>query len=653
MTNYKKLAKKICCVSLAALLVGGSAAVLLEEASQNGITANAATPAEYFEYEIGNTQTLNDAEQRILDYLEQGVVTESGSLIEVPQYRLNEAENYFIKNVDLTDEQAEIIINYIDEGMRFIAETGVSDISELDSDMRQELVSIAQNAIDDAELNVSISIESDGIYISSEPNESGVTITGYKGSDTDVVIPSEIEGHPVTTIEVSAFDECANLKSITIPDSVTKICVSYEQPFISNCKQLTSINVDDKNEYYSSEDGVLFNKDKSVLIRCPEGKKGAYSIPDGVKTIGGHAFVGCEELTSITIPESVTDIEEMVQFVDHCKKLTDINVDNKNEEYSSENGVLFTKDKDTLIRYPEGKKGAYSVPDGVTHIYASSFYDCTGLTSINIPDSVNWIGNSAFVNCTGLTSITIPDSVEIIYMSAFAGCTGLTSVIIKSGYTCIDIMVFDGCENLTIYGISGSLAEEYAKENGFAFVAIDGKTDEDGSVLSDKDTGITVKGAVPEGASLLVKLLDYPSDSGIIAAYDISLVDSDNITIQPDGTITISIPCDRDDCKVMWVQEDGTKTDMNAVYENGCYVFTTDHLSVYQIVQKDFTPMTAPSDSKDKTDNTPTNNNNNTNTNTDVPQTGDNGIMFVLAAFAAMVSGAVLTVCSCRKKTDK
>ena len=617
MTNYKKLAKKICCVSLAALLVGGSAAVLLEEASQNGITANAATPAEYFEYEIGNTQTLNDAEQRILDYLEQGVVTESGSLIEVPQYRLNEAENYFIKNVDLTDEQAETIIIYIDEGMSFIAETGVSDISELDSDMRQELVSIAQNAIDDAELNVSISIESDGIYISSEPNESGVTITGYKGSDTDVVIPSEIEGHPVTTIDDYAFDECTNLKSITIPESVTKIGVIYGVLFTSNCKNLTDINVDDKNEYYSSEDGVLFNKDKSVLLRYPEGKKGAYSIPDGVKTIDAYAFRNCEGLTSVNIPDSVTDIVSWA--FSNCIGLTSITI-------------------------PDSVRGSFG---------EYTFSGCSGLTSVTIGKGVTEIGPWAFADCTGLTSITIPEGVTDIIWGAFTRCTGLTSVIITSSDTVLDFNVFNGCENVTIYGISGSLAEEYAERHGIAFVAIDGKTDEDGSVLSDKDTGITVKGAIPEGASLLVKLLDYPSDSGIIAAYDISLVDSDNITIQPDGTITISIPCDIDDCKVMWVQEDGTKTDMNAVYENGCYVFTTDHLSVYQIVQKDFTPMTAPSDSKDKTDNTPTNNNNNTNTNTDVPQTGDNGIMFVLAAFAAMVSGAVLTVCRCRKKTDK
>jgi len=168
----------------------------------------------------------------------------------------------------------------------------------------------------------------------------------------------------------------------TIPDSVTSI--GYEA--FSSCPGLTAINVDSNNPNYSSDQGVLFNKNKTQLIRYPQGKIGAYTIPDSVTSIRFEAFHGCTGLTAI-------------------------NVDSNNPNYSSDQGVLFNKNKTTLFQYPPGKRGAYTIPDSVTSIGYEAFYDCSGLTSVTIPNSVTSIGSSAFWNCHKLTSVTFQGTI--------------------------------------------------------------------------------------------------------------------------------------------------------------------------------------------------------------------------------------------------
>ena len=138
---------------------------------------------------------------------------------------------------------------------------------------------------------------------------------------TSVTIPNG-----VTTIGDYAFNGCRGLTSLTtIPNSVTTIGMAA---FI-HCYGLTSIDVDSENNYFSSENGVLFNKSKTVLICCPGGKTGSYVIPNGVTTIGYHAFAFCLGLTSLTIPNSVTTIEDyafVFCFFDQCSSLEVINI---------------------------------------------------------------------------------------------------------------------------------------------------------------------------------------------------------------------------------------------------------------------------------------------------------------------------------------
>lgn len=145
-------------------------------------------------------------------------------------------------------------------------------------------------------------------YLTYEINDGEVTITGCDESITgDVVIPDTIKGYPVTTIGTSLFYRCDKIESVVIPATVKKI----GDDIFSGCDAIANITVDKNNEYYSSDDhGVLFNKDKSVLICFPENSPlTEYAVPDTVEIIGSSAFAYCKNVNSISIPKSVTTLE--------------------------------------------------------------------------------------------------------------------------------------------------------------------------------------------------------------------------------------------------------------------------------------------------------------------------------------------------------
>ena len=300
-----------------------------------------------------------------------------------------------------------------------------------------------------------------------------VEITGYKGNDTVIKIPSKIEGYPVTTIGIAAFYSysCENLTSITIPDSVTSI----GEGAFTDCTNLETITIP-KNAKFDSTYGGTFNNCtslKNVKFSIGIEKIPAFlfdnspnlnsltsiTIPDSVTSIGNCSFRGCTGLTSITIPDSVTSIGDSA--FSRCTGLTSIIIP---DSVTSIDGVF------------SGCTGLTSItiPDNVTSIGYCTFSDCTGLTSITIPDSVTSIGGYAFSGCTGLTSITIPDNVTTIGYCAFSGCTGLTNITIPDSVTSIDGSAFRGCTNLTIYCYQGSYAEKYAKSNNITYKYLEG-----------------------------------------------------------------------------------------------------------------------------------------------------------------------------------
>ncbi len=271
----------------------------------------------------------------------------------------------------------------------------------------------------------------------------------------------------VNYIGAAAFYNCNALTSVTIPSSVTYI----GNDAFGDCKNLTEIIVENNN-YYTTENGVLFNKEKTNLKQYPAGKSGSYSIPSSVSTISDWAFMGCRGLTSISIPETVTiigdytfggcssltsvNIPDSVIYIndnafDHCTGLinvtfgnsvrtlcdnafrgcigltnvtipasvthigelafygcsclTQINIDSGNQDYcSSIDGVLFNKEKTTLVRYPEGKMGTYAIPASVNTIGNYAFSRCEELTSLTIPATIFSVGDYAFSN-SSLTEV--------------------------------------------------------------------------------------------------------------------------------------------------------------------------------------------------------------------------------------------------------
>ena len=324
-----------------------------------------------------------------------------------------------------------------------------------------------------------------------------IEITKYNGKGGNVVIPSSIEGKKVTSIGEDAFGGCDSFTNITIPNSITSIgdyafyeCIklaSITIPYSVNyigycafefCTNLIRINVETGNEKYSSENGILYNHDKTKLICYPAGKKEtSFSIPNNVTSIG-DTFYDCIQLTNITIPNSVNIICVGAFQCDH--NISIIDVESGNENYSSENGVLYNHDKTILIRYPAGKKEtSFSIPDSVTSICTFAFKGCESLTSVTIPNSVTNIGDYAFFICKSLTTITIPNSVTKIGRRAFYKCSNLASITIPGsvasiykyalGYGCICNNNYEKIPDFKIYCYQGTVGKKYAKFNRFDY----------------------------------------------------------------------------------------------------------------------------------------------------------------------------------------
>jgi hypothetical protein len=290
------------------------------------------------------------------------------------------------------------------------------------------------------------------------PN-SVTSIGDYAFSDCRALTSITIPGS-VTSIGDYAFYSCSSLTSITIPGSVTSI---GDYAFYS-CSSLTSVTI--SNGVTSIGNYAFAGCSNLISITIPNGVtsigNGAFgyddeyhgcsnlisiTIPSSVTSIGDYAFYGCSSLTSITIPSSVTSIGNYA--FGGCFGLTSINVESDNAKFSSEDGVLFNKNKSVLICYPRGKGGDYLIPYGVTGIRDNTFSYCSSLTSITIPSSVTSIGGFAFLACTSLTSITIPSSVTSIGFSAFSDCSSLTSITIPSSVTSIGDYAFS-CSLISI-----------------------------------------------------------------------------------------------------------------------------------------------------------------------------------------------------------
>lgn len=237
-----------------------------------------------------------------------------------------------------------------------------------------------------------------------------------QGSFSNTNIESLVLPNGLDSFNFFSLVNCETLKTIKLSKSIRNIVEDApnevdEYPILYGQRGLEYIDVDEDNEYFSSIDGVLYNKDQTELLCCPPQKR-EIKIPDSVKRIRSYAFSGCESLEKIDFPESVEDI------------------------------------------------GAHA------------FAGCIKFTTFDIPEKVKTINSHTFSNCTNLTDIVIPDGVTNIGMGAFDICKNLEFVTIPSSVTAIGMFAFEGCEKLKIKCTSGSYAEEYAKEHKIKYELI-------------------------------------------------------------------------------------------------------------------------------------------------------------------------------------
>jgi hypothetical protein len=254
-------------------------------------------------------------------------------------------------------------------------------------------------------------------------NGNSIVVTGYTGTDPNVIIPDTINGLPVTDIGMSAFLYQINITNVVIPNGVLNI----DQTAFDSCYSLASV-----------------------------------AIPNGVTNIGAAAFQSTS-LVNIAIPSSVTTLG-ISPFL-NCPDLEAITVDPGNPSFSSVSGILFNKSQTVILQCtPANPATNYVIPSTVNAVWHDAFSSCTRLTDVFVPGAVTNIGDRAFKSCLALTNVTIGATVRIIGEDAFNNCIALSSVTVPDSVRNIGDGAFYHCVSLT-NAIIGSGATNLGRVN--------------------------------------------------------------------------------------------------------------------------------------------------------------------------------------------
>lgn len=357
-----------------------------------------------------------------------------------------------------------------------------------------------------------------------------------------VMIPSELGGYPVVGLGTNALYKCMNLTEVVLPDSVTTIgrlafgsCTRLTTLSIPNsvtnidvqafyrCYRLESFSVAPDNKIFSSQDGLLLSKDRTVLIQGISGRvdippcvvrigdcafyNGSLTevtIPSSVTNIGQNAFFECNSLRNVVIPDSVTKIENWT--FNRCSGLTSV---------SLPNSVMHIGDAAFYQCY---NLEDVTIPAGVTNIGTLAFYMCRKLVNLSIPKSVRQLGGGAFYRCSGLTDVSIPNSVPRIWWLTFSECTGLTHVVIPDSVKAIDSNAFGGCTNLTSVWVPGHLKRVLPSDTfeGCNEALTVNYYDSSYTITFQQDGEPVESRQCPEGAPLGVVLPTPPTREGYV-----------------------------------------------------------------------------------------------------------------------------------------
>lgn len=335
-----------------------------------------------------------------------------------------------------------------------------------------------------------------------------------------VTVPDTLGGRPVTSIGSTSFYECKLITDVEFPPTVTNIGSAFlrctaltnvvipssvreidSNPF-DGCSSLAEVHIAEDSPYFTARGGIIYSKDMTRLVNALQGadlgdcvipstvtnigiwafarntRLRSVSVPGGVRQIGLYTFGFCPALEKVTLSQGIETIEKGVfansiitnlalpaslryfspEAVSQCTNLLSFSVANGSASYAAADGVLFSRDRKTLVRFPTGRSGAWAIPSGTTAVGDWAFFTCKGLTALTVPEGVENAGFSAFRSCPALTSVSLPGSLGYIGGWAFCDDTSLEELILPEGLAWIGERVFSWCKALKRLTVPDSLA---------------------------------------------------------------------------------------------------------------------------------------------------------------------------------------------------